>query len=32
MFEQIGTAGRVAGYDIVTLADRVLITNDAGGI
>ena len=31
MFERIGTAGRVAGYDILILTDRVLVSHDAGG-
>ncbi len=30
MFEQIGTAGRVAGYDVLILRDAVIVT-DADG-
>ena len=30
MFEQIGTAGHVAGYDVLILADAVIVTDAAG--
>ena len=30
MFEQVGTAGHVAGYDVLILADAVIVTDAAG--
>ena len=30
MLEKIGTAGDVAGYDVLILADAVIVTNAAG--
>ena len=28
MFEKLGTAGHVAGYDVLVLADAVIVTGD----
>ena len=30
MLEQIGTAGHVGGYDVLILADAVIVTDAAG--
>ena len=30
MFAKLGSAGRVAGYDVLILADAVIVSTDAG--